>query len=623
MKNIHALDYYGYRDFNKLIPRCGCSSVSTGMSITLSKEDGNIITIAKDGGIMASLGLEVDGVMLYLVNKMTGERLSGVEAPGAHAVSDFSFEYANNKLIVCVDKVDGTKENKFLNLSNLIKIYEAGPGVSISDDAIKVKLKQNGGLKFDDEGSIEVSDDDVAMQPELDALISSLAPSAQTISQNQSDIASLSGAVNDINSELETLSSDVEELKSRPVLSAGVGTEIAESLINVRIGSGLFVDGNGNISVSASTEPGTVVVDDHLDSASTNPVQNAAIMSEFEEIELASSAAFNDLNDRIIALSGSMEDIRIEVDTLPDTVVSELPSAGHGLGFAVVENEYYVKTGDGLTLDDNGNICVVVDDHLDITSTNPVENGVIATTLKNNEEVISASLNDLNDRINELSASSADNSYLDELSGQVATISGAVLTAEDDIDWLYNAVNGLSGDVHQLSGDMASYATLGQLQELSGKVDSLPDMSHVEDEINDKADREDLAALEQSLSGYVTTDVYNDGQAAQDALISGFASTSAVTLLNDKLSAIVDMDNIQLSGNSYIYIEPASDDTAVRPVDHSVWLLHKLEERVGSYDFDENSCDGLLTKLMRLLDGLSWEDIVAANYFLKNRSWQN
>ena len=53
-----------------------------------------------------------------------------------------------------------------------------------------------------------------------------------------------------------------------------------------------------NLPTASTTNYGVVILDGHLDSGSTNPVENKAIFKECAEIEEVCAAAFNDLNDR-------------------------------------------------------------------------------------------------------------------------------------------------------------------------------------------------------------------------------------------------------------------------------------------------------------------------------------
>lgn len=109
----------------------------------------------------------------------------------------------------------------------------------------------------------------------------------------------------------------------------------------------------------------TIDIDDHMDSASTNPVENRVIWKVFHDDEKVTSAALNNLNDNKAdktyvdeAISG----VTIEVDDHLDTA-STRP----------VENRVVANALNNVSID--------VDDHLDTASTKPVENRVIANAL--------------------------------------------------------------------------------------------------------------------------------------------------------------------------------------------------------------------------------------------------
>jgi hypothetical protein len=60
----------------------------------------------------------------------------------------------------------------------------------------------------------------------------------------------------------------------------------------------IFMNANGDEVGSVSTDDFAVAVDDHLDSASTNPVENRVLYQIITDDEEAIAAALNDLNDR-------------------------------------------------------------------------------------------------------------------------------------------------------------------------------------------------------------------------------------------------------------------------------------------------------------------------------------
>ena len=157
----------------------------------------------------------------------------------------------------------------------------------------------------------------------------------------------------------------------------GIKKLINEKVADVKNGDTSIVDENKVATLPTATTSGygVVIVDDDFDSGSTNPLQNDVISTRFTEVEKVTAAALNDLNER------KMEDVTISGTSIVNNKVADIPFA---------------------TTDSYG--VVIVDDELDTESTNPIQNGVISSFIERKEIVIAAALNDLNDKVTNLSA---------------------------------------------------------------------------------------------------------------------------------------------------------------------------------------------------------------------------
>ena len=152
-------------------------------------------------------------------------------------------------------------------------------------------------------------------------------------------------------------------------------------------------------------------VEDFLDSASTNPVQNKVI-----------TEALDELQDAIDDIMGSLSAFTADTIVVND-ITGGTANFDHISAITIYSEEYYnLPTG---STDEFG--VVIVDDHLDSASTNPVENQAITKVILDNEETIAAALNDLNDR-------KADKTELDEESQ----------SRQNGDDELWDAINALS-----------------------------------------------------------------------------------------------------------------------------------------------------------------------------------
>ena len=164
----------------------------------------------------------------------------------------------------------------------------------------------------------------------------------------------------------------------------------------------------------------TIDVDSELDSASTNPVENRAIWEVIVENEEVISAAFNDLETRKAdksyvdtAVSSITIDVDSELDTGSTNPVSnsaittyiydieEVTSAAlNDLNNRKADKSYVDEAVSSITID--------VDSELDSASTNPVENQVIWSAMTEMEFVTTMSLNDLNDRLEDVESEISD-----------------------------------------------------------------------------------------------------------------------------------------------------------------------------------------------------------------------
>ena len=147
------------------------------------------------------------------------------------------------------------------------------------------------------------------------------------------------------------------------------------------------------------------VVDSALDTGSTHPVQNKVVYQYILDNELAIAASLNDLNDRKADKSyvdAAVTSVTIDVDSVLDSASTN-----------PVENRVIYNALNNVSID--------VDDHMDSASTNPVENKVVWKVIRDDEKVMSAAVNDLNDR-------KADKTYVDD------AICGVTIEVDDALD---------------------------------------------------------------------------------------------------------------------------------------------------------------------------------------------
>lgn len=211
----------------------------------------------------------------------------------------------------------------------------------------------------------------------------------------------------------------------------------------------------------------TIDIDSELDSGSTNPVANSAVTQHFTDIEYVVAQSLNDINDRKADKSyvdSAVSSITIDVDSELDSgstnpvenraIWEEL----NGLDTRKADKEYVDEAISAVTID--------VDEEVDSASTNPVENRAIYEYISEIEEVVSASLNDLETR-------KADKSYVD------SAVSGITIDVDD----------ALSSSSTNPVENRAIYSELYEMQEItSAALNDLnrrkADKSYVDDAVS-------------------------------------------------------------------------------------------------------------------------------------------
>ena len=206
---------------------------------------------------------------------------------------------------------------------------------------------------------------------EIDETELAIAASLNDLNDRKADKSYVDAAVSsitiDVDSVLDTASTN--PVQNKVVYQYILDNEliIAESLndLNNRKADKSYVD--------AAVSSATINIDDHMDSASTNPVENRVVWKVFHDDERVTAAALNDLNDNKAdktyvdnAISGHTS------TTIPDTGYTssemhlpEVTSADNGKTLRVVDGEWAlveetnVYTGSGApsqSLGNNGDI---------------------------------------------------------------------------------------------------------------------------------------------------------------------------------------------------------------------------------------------------------------------------
>lgn len=131
-KYINTLDYYGYRENNRMDSKKG-----SPYKVKVSDKDGNIITIEKDDSLYACVRLSFDsnsGTLKLLDAAHEDSVIAEVEMPNADYIYNCRFDEDKNAILFDVKSLYGDETSTIeLDIESLIELYEAGDGIEIGE----------------------------------------------------------------------------------------------------------------------------------------------------------------------------------------------------------------------------------------------------------------------------------------------------------------------------------------------------------------------------------------------------------------------------------------------------------------------------------------------------------
>lgn len=296
-------------------------------------------------------------------------------------------------LVFTFKTYDGQPYPIWVPLASLAAIYKDGDGIDRealeNDQVIKIKLDEVASKNW-----LAVSANGLRVTGVTEAIEEAVAGEAAAREAADNELREL------INNEISARTEADNELNERITeLSASTDSKFEEitEIIHEVTGETL------NEYVRKDE------VEDHLDSGSTLPVQNKVV-----------TKALDDLMEDVQEIIESMTAI-----TANTIEVNEI-TGGTAHFSGLTANTIYANEYQNLptaTTEQFG--VVILDDHLDSASTNPVENKAITKVILENEEAVAAALNDLKHTKADTTAVTAADEYLQE---QIDNITAGGLT---------------------------------------------------------------------------------------------------------------------------------------------------------------------------------------------------
>lgn len=273
----------------------------------------------------------------------------------------------------------------------------------------------------------------------------------------------------------------------------------------------------------------TIDIDDSLDSASTNPVENQAVTNALFDVEETVAASLNDLNNRkadISYVDEAVSSITIDIDSELDSA-STNPVENQAITNALFDVEETVAAALNDLNDRKADISYVeeiassitidVDSELDSASTNPVENQAVTNALLDVEETVAAALNDLNDR-------KADKEYVDD------AVSSITIDVDSELD---------SASTNPVENRVITQVILDNEEAVAAALNDLNDR---------KADKD---YVDEAVSS-VTIDVDSELDSASTNPVENQAITNALLDVEETVAAALNDLNDRKADISYV-----------------------------------------------------------------------
>lgn len=257
----------------------------------------------------------------------------GLDVNSDTAMSDNSTNPVQNKII------KGYVDNKVSALDT--KTSNADSNLSSRIDALSTRVTTN-------EGSIASN-------------TSNIASNTSDITSIEGDITTINSKINTTNSKVATNTSDINTLKSN--VTSLSNTKADKNKVNTINNQSLLAGINMVIPI--------ITVDTTLDADSTNAIQNSAV-----------AVRFNATSESISNLQVKADSNESNINNLTNSKQDKLVSGTN------------IKTINNTSLLGSGNISIpviTVDSVLSKTSTNPIQNKVIATELDKKQNTLTSS----------------------------------------------------------------------------------------------------------------------------------------------------------------------------------------------------------------------------------------
>ena len=562
MHKTKTLNTYGYREPNSLIPfRIGNGNIQ----VSVSSEEGNIISIENDGSLLAKVGLELDNQNLNLIDAKQGSTLASVELPMADEITDVDFEDDSIKLNV--KKTNGEEGEFKVGISDILNLIEGEDAIDYDKETKKISLKlddSTSALTISENG-LGLDDDKIATQDELDELsdkVYSLSGDVSDIMDAIEDIREISGETAEILSKIDDLSAITEDLNDKIEELSGKTTDLYDDIDDINVNIDSINDEINGLNESfgdivSDLEDLENKVDDLSAKTETNTNDIVELYDKLDNFE-------NTISPIISGMSATTIQNTIDIRNLQNSINS-VSGAVNVVSAATVENKSLINTVDsnlrGLISELNTNIEGEISD------------------INNNIDEINVDISDISDKLDE----KASIRYVDEKKNETENwvrsnyVSNTYLNSLDLVrrPQLNAYITEARADDKYMTKDMSrQFMSIESGLTVVNEIDSI---------------NETLDVIRQN--NYVThSEFFEDSRKQNDEIHNNGDRIAALS------TSIVSGDTVE--GNNSFHFDEEQAKLSEMPFDHLYTMFHKLIKGL-----DENQLDGLLKRIIDEIHG--------------------
>ena len=293
--------------------------------VTISEDD-KVIKIEEDGDLKAELSFALDKNTLFL-NGKDGMEVAQIELPVAMSeIRSQKYDPETKSIDLSIVQTNGEEVVFSLDVAELVNVYTAGDGIDITDNAIRIKIKEGENALLVDENGLGLNLDSVATPEDVDKIKEDIKKIEDEIGNMVEGDKSLNEKIEDLNKADENINKEIGDIKNTIGDIKNVGSDIASELDKLHAKDTEIEGKIGDLQIGDKSIAEEIELLKNTDGVLENKINNEIVDRE------------NQVTDLTIALDNEVERARNKEEELGEKVFkldNKLTPVVNDLGFRV------------------------------------------------------------------------------------------------------------------------------------------------------------------------------------------------------------------------------------------------------------------------------------------------